>query len=226
MWLAWTRARDVRILRAAGRWVEVMMKIVVVGATGMVGSRIIAEALHRGHDVIAVTRKGTQVDGTVTEAADLTDTPTILRLVEGADALVIAVPPSRTSLEPVEVNIEAHQRIIDARPTTRVLVVGGAGSLLVGGTRLMDTPGFPDAFKREGGWGSDLLERYRAAGDSLDWVFVSPSPVIEPGERSGHYTLGADSPAGEHVGAENFAVGILDELEKPTHRNERITFAD
>lgn len=202
------------------------MKIVVVGATGMVGSRIVAEALHRGQDVVAVTRRGAQVDGTVTKAADLTDTPAILRLAEGADALVIAVPPSRTSPEPIEVSIEAHQRIIDAEPATRILVIGGAGSLLVDGTRLMDTPGFPDAYKREGEWGSELLERYRAAGDRLDWVFVSPSPVIEPGERSGHYTLGVDSPAGEHVSAENFAVGVLDELEKPTHRHERITFAD
>lgn len=202
------------------------MKIVVVGATGMVGSRIVAEALHRGHEVVAVTRKGTPVDGAAAAAADLTDTPAVLRSAEGADALVVAVPPSRTSPEPVEVNIEAHQRIIDARPRARVLVVGGAGSLLIDGTRFVDTPGFPEDYKREGGWGSDLLERYRAAGEALDWVFVSPSPVIEPGERSGHYTVGTDSPAGEHVSAENFAVGVLDELEKPAHRHERITFAD
>ncbi|SER77746.1 hypothetical protein SAMN05443377_11037 [Propionibacterium cyclohexanicum] len=202
------------------------MKIVVVGATGMVGSRIVAEALHRGHEVVAVTRRGTAVDGATSAKAEFTDTPAILDLAKNADALVVAVPPSRTSPEPIEVNIEAHQRIIDAKPTTRVLVVGGAGSLLEDGVRLVDTPGFPEDYKREGIWGSDLLERYRAAGDSLDWVFVSPSPVIAPGERTGHYTLGTDSPAGEHVSAENFAVGVLDELEKPAHRHQRITFAD
>lgn len=202
------------------------MKIVVVGATGMVGSRIVTEALGRGHDVVAVTRQGTQVDGATNATADFTDTPTILGLAEDADALVVAVPPSRTSPEPIEVNIDAHQRLIDAPVKTRLVVVGGAGSLIVDGTPLVQTPGFPAVAKREGLWGLELLKHYRAAGDGLDWTFVSPSPIIEPGERTGHYTVGADSPAGAHISAEDFAVGILDELEKPVHRRARFTIAD
>ena len=71
-----------------------------------------------------------------------------------------------------------------------------------------------------------MLERYQASPPALDWLAVSPSPLIEPGQRTGHYVLGIDEPAGQRVSAENFAVGILDEIEDPDHHRMRITFAD
>ena len=55
---------------------------------------------------------------------------------------------------------------------------------------------------------------------------LAPSPVIAPGERTGAYVLGTDSPAGESVSAEDFAVAALDELETPAHRNARFTVAN
>jgi putative NADH-flavin reductase len=202
------------------------MKITVFGATGMVGSRIVAEALRRRHDVTAVTHTGTTMDGTNAAEANFTDTRTVSALANAADVTVIAIPPDRESDEPVAVNLDAHRRLLDAAPSTRLIVVGGAGSLLVDGTPLRDTPGFPEEFKREAGWGIELLNIYREAPAGIDWLLVSPSPMIAPGQATGKYLVGTDSPVGDAVSAENFAIGILDEIDKHAHRRMRITLAD
>lgn len=202
------------------------MKITIFGATGHVGSRITAEALRRGHQVTAVSHSGKTVPGTTPAQANFDDTPAVVELANDADVLVISIPPSRTTDESIEVNLNAHQRLIDAAPDTRIVVVGGAGSLLVDGVPLRDTPGFPEAYRREATWGIELLEHYRRVNDEVDWLVVSPSPEIGPGERTGNYVVGTDSPAGQQVSTEDFAVGIVDEIEKPAHHRMRITLAD
>ena len=198
------------------------MKIVVYGATGMVGSEIAKTAVARGHEVTAVSRSGNDVLGATARAADITDTDTFLKLAASADAVVVAIPPGRTS-EPTELMVDAHRRIIAAMPAARLLVVGGAGSLTVGGGRLVDAPGFPDAYRPESTAFAAILEDYKASS-GLDWTYVSPSPVIAPGERTG-YVLGTDSPIGDSVTTSDFADAILDELETPAHKGRRFTAA-
>jgi len=198
------------------------MKIVVYGATGMVGSEIAKTAVARGHEVTAVSRSGNDVLGATARAADITDTDTFLKLAASADAVVVAIPTGRTS-EPTELMVDAHRRIIAAMPAARLLVVGGAGSLTVGGGRLVDAPGFPDAYRPESTAFAAILEDYKASS-GLDWTYVSPSPVIAPGERTG-YVLGTDSPIGDSVTTSDFADAILDELETPAHKGRRFTAA-
>ena len=198
------------------------MKIVVYGATGMVGSEIAKTAVARGHEVTAVSRSGNDVLGATGRAADITDTDTFLKLAASADAVVVAIPTGRTS-EPTELMVDAHRRIIAAMPAARLLVVGGAGSLTVGGGRLVDAPGFPDAYRPESTAFAAILEDYKASS-GLDWTYVSPSPVIAPGERTG-YVLGTDSPIGDSVTTSDFADAILDELETPAHKGRRFTAA-
>ncbi|MDK9294803.1 NAD(P)H-binding protein [Propionibacterium freudenreichii] len=202
------------------------MRITIFGATGHVGSQITAEALRRGHQVTAVSHSGKTVADTTPAQANFDDTPAVVELANQADVTVISVPPSRTADEPIEVNLDAHQRLIDAAPDTRIVVVGGAGSLLVDGVPLRDTPGFPDAYRREATWGIELLKRYRQAPVGVDWLIVSPSPEIGPGERTGQYVVGTDSPVGDHITTQDFAVGILDEIEAPAHHRMRTTLAD
>lgn len=201
------------------------MKITVFGATGMVGSQIVAEALRRGHEVTAVSHSGKTVEGTTPAQAHFGDTPEVLKLANAADATIVAIPPSRTTDEPIEVNLDAHSRFMDGIPPTRVVVVGGAGSLFVDGMRLRDTPSFPEDYKREATWGIEVIERYKRAPSALDWLVVSPPPMIASGERTGDYVVGNDSPAGDHISSQDFAIGILDELETPKHHRQRITFA-
>lgn len=202
------------------------MKITVFGATGMIGSRLVDEALARDHEVTAVSRSGRAVEGTTAVAMDFADTPSVVGLANSSDVVVIAIPPDRSRQEPIEVNLHAHQRLIDSLPSARIIVVGGAGSLKIGGVYLRDRPGFPEAAMRNSTWSIAMLERYQASPAALDWLVVSPAPLIEPGERTGHYVLGIDEPAGQRISAENSAVGILDEIAGSDHHRMRITFAD
>jgi putative NADH-flavin reductase len=198
------------------------MKIVVYGAIGMVGSEIAKAAVARGHEVTAVSRSGAGVAGTTARAADITDTDTFVAQAAHADAVVVAIPTDRTG-GPTEPIVEAHRRIIAARPATRLLVVGGAGSLMVGGARAVDAPGFPDMYKPESLAFSTILDDYRAS-EGLDWTVVSPSSVIAPGERTG-YVLGTDSPVGDSVTTSDFADAIVEELETPAYEGRRFTVA-
>ncbi len=201
------------------------MKINVIGATGMVGSRIVAEAARRGHEVIAISRSGASPQGASRAAAiDFGDTGKIVPLIDAADASVLATGPDRSggSHDPY---LNGHRDLIAARPTHRVLVVGGAGSLEVGGVQLKDMPEFPAAYHKEAVTMGEMLDAYRAS-QGLDWTVLSPAPLIAPGERSGSYRAGTDSPVGDSISAEDYAVAIIDELEKPAHRGQRFTVAN
>jgi putative NADH-flavin reductase len=198
------------------------MKIVVYGATGMVGSQVAEVAIARGIEVMAVSRSGAELAGATSVAADIADTGTFVSLAADADVVVVSVPPDRTG-GPAEPMVEAHRRIIAAHPGARLFVVGGAGSLLGGDGRLVDAPGFPDAYKPESLAFSTILDDYRASS-GLDWTVVSPSPVIAPGDRTG-YVLGTDLPVGDSVTTSDFADAIVDELETPRYRGQRFTVA-
>ncbi|MNY41610.1 hypothetical protein D3C86_1764400 [compost metagenome] len=112
----------------------------------------------------------------------------------------------------------------------RLLVVGGAGSLFVApGVQLVDTPEFPAEWK-EGALGAREALRLLQAETSLDWTFLSPAILLEPGERTGAYRVGADAPlsTGEgpgRISAADLAVAILDEIERPQHLRKRFTVA-
>jgi len=200
------------------------MRILVIGATGMIGSRVVAEAARRGHELTAASRSGSSVQGADHAATlELGGTRAVCAGIEASDATVISVPPDRHggSHEPI---LKAHRDLIAARPRGRFLVVGGAGSLEVDGTRLKDMPGFPPAYYKESDTFSTILDLYRASS-GLDWTMLSPAPEIAPGERTGAYGLGLDIPVGDAISVEDFAVALVDELEKPAHAHARFTVA-
>ncbi|AKK02080.1 NAD(P)-dependent oxidoreductase [Corynebacterium epidermidicanis] len=190
------------------------MKILVLGATGMVGKDIAAEAEARGHEVTRASRS---------TGLNITDTAALLDAINAHDTTIIAVPTDRSggSMEPV---IAAHRALIDAAPAKRLLITGGAGSLLVDDTLIVDQPDFPEIYAAEARAFVEILDLYRNS-TGLNWTMLSPAPVIEPGPATGH-VLGTDSPAGEHVTTENFAVAMLDEAENPQFEGRRFTVAD
>ncbi|MGA7206264.1 MAG: NAD(P)H-binding protein, partial [Specibacter sp.] len=140
------------------------MKIAVFGATGMVGSQIVAEALLRGHDVTAISRSGNTVEGSpaaTAVAGNMADAGTVASVAAAHDAVVVATGPSRTGGD--------HQEWLDAMTSamasvggTRTLVVGGAGTLTVDGVRLLDLPDFPAAYRPEALTAAIALEAIRA----------------------------------------------------------------
>ena len=192
------------------------MKIALFGATGMVGSRIAAEATARGHEVTSLSRS---------TGGDLADASAVRAAAADHDVVVSATGPSRTG-DPHQPWLDAVSTLIDNVGDARVLFVGGAGSLLTpDGTRLLDTEGFPAEYLGEATSGAAALDLFRAAPESVDWTFVSPAPVIAPGERTGSYTTSLDTPAGDFISAEDYAVVLLDEIEQPRHRRQRFTAA-
>lgn len=199
------------------------MKIAVYGATGMVGSQIVAEALSRGHEVTAVSHSGKTVAGTASATADLSDTATYRKIAADHDVVVISIPPSRTG-EDHQSFIDAHEEISETLVPARLFIVGGAGATEINGVRLFNTPGFPEDYKPEARTMGEILDFYTSAS-GLDWTMLAPAPEIAPGPATGNITLGNDSPAGERVSTGDFAVAALDEIETPQHLHRRFTVA-
>ncbi|TCC42090.1 NAD(P)-dependent oxidoreductase [Kribbella speibonae] len=199
------------------------MKIAVFGASGMVGSRVAAEAVGRGHEVAGVTRSGGELpDGVRAVQGSANDVAAAKELAADSDVLVAAIGPSRTGGD--------HQEYLDAVDTliaavrgtaTRLFVVGGAGSLVVDGNRVVDGPDFPADYKNESLTVSQALENLRAS--DVNWTMLSPAFVIAPGERTGTFRLGLDEPVGTNISAEDYAVALIDEAETPAHNGRRFT---
>ncbi|MEU8526683.1 NAD(P)H-binding protein [Streptomyces sp. NPDC048629] len=203
--------------------------IAVLGATGMVGSRVIAEALVRGHRVLALSRKPVGDHPDVTPVpVDATDTDALREALSGsaghpaADAVVLAV---RT--EPVDEAflVGTTRAVLDiaAELRIRVLVVGGAGALRSPGDEdllVADNPAFvPDALKPVAAAGISQLRACQGHSHE-DWVYLSPPALLEPGDRTGRYRRGtttmlATDDGRSWISAEDLAVAAVDELESP-----------
>lgn len=202
------------------------MRIALYGATGMIGSRLAAEAVARGHEVVGVTRTGGELPAGVRAVqGDAGDAAFTKAIAAEADVVLCAIGPSRTGGDPRDF-LKQVRNLVETLGGKRILVVGGAGSLLVDGQRLVDHPEFPESYKQEALVAAEALDYFHGVGEDVDWTFVSPPPVIAPGERTGVYTLGLDSPAGDSVSAEDFAVALVDEIEKPAHVRRRFTLAN
>ena len=210
------------------------MKVIVFGASGALGSRLVGEALERGHDVTAVARNASRLDdhhGRVqTASADATDADAVATVARGHDVAVSAV----TQHQQPDMLVDAARGLLQGMGragVARLIAVGGAGSLEVApGKRLVDTPDFHDEWKPEALAAAGALEVFRQADTPVEWSFISPGALLAPGERTGHYRLGgeqllADEHGRSHISMEDFAIAILDEVEDPKHPRRRFTAA-
>lgn len=200
-----------------------MASIALIGASGQAGSRILKELSDRGHSVTAIARhpeKIASLPGVTAKAGDLTDKEALTKLLAGHDAVVSSV---RFLDSDPQVLIGA----VRAAGVKRYLVVGGAGSLEIApGQRVIDLPDFPDAYRPEAAKGAVFLAELRKE-TVLDWTFLSPSAEFVPGERTGKFRLGKDTllsgENGSSISFEDYAVALVDEIEKPAHSRERFT---
>lgn len=201
-----------------------MSKIAIIGATGRAGSQLLEEARRRGHEVVAIARDPSRLqgrEGVTVKALDAKDSAALQAAVSGCDAVLSAA--HFATIEPHAI-IEPVKRA----GVKRLLVVGGAGSLLLpSGHRVIDSPDFPEAYKAEATAGVRFLETLRQE-PSLDWTFLSPSAEFVEGERTGHYKLGKDHLliAGDGkswITFADYAIAMIDELEKPGHSRARFT---
>jgi len=216
------------------------MHIALIGATGFVGTAVLAELLQRGHTVTALVRdpaKAALPAAVTTVVADAFDASSIAAGVRGANAVISAFNPGWNAPDLYNQFSQGSAAIeagVEAAGVKRLLVVGGAGSLFVApGVQLVDTPDFTDHVPANIVPGAlaarDALTRIRA-NTVLDWTFLSPAAMLAPGARTGSYRIGGEkvlmdgaAPAG--ISVADLAVAIVDEIEQPKHVKARFTVA-
>jgi len=208
-----------------------MMKIAVIGAAGKAGKVIVDEALSRGHEVTAIVRDAAKLANPDVRVVQKDVFQLTSEDLAPFDVVVNAfgAPPGQEHL-----HVEAGKVLIEAvkgAPNTRLFVVGGAGSLFIDEqktTRLMDTPEFPSIyFATASNQGQNLSDLQAVQG--IRWTFLSPAAFFNPeGKRTGAYKKGKDnlivnSAGKSYISYADYAVAVLDELERPEHINERFT---
>jgi uncharacterized protein len=213
------------------------MKVLVFGASGVIGRAITAELLERGHTVTAASRSGAPVEGLVvrTVTGDASDPASVARLAAGQDAVASAIGPRQGSGEDAEESLLSAARGLAEglrrAGVRRLMVVGGAGSLEVApGKRLVDSPGFPPAGKPTALAHARTLDEVYRGIDDLDWTYVSPAGVIGPGQRTGEFRVGGDQllvdDSGQsRISIADYAIAFADELEDGEAFRRRITVA-
>jgi hypothetical protein len=200
------------------------MKIALVGSTGNIGSKVLAEALGRKHLVIGITRDPEKLvarDGLTVRKANTHDVKGLAEALRGSDAVIVAVKWTENDIAEV---IEA----VRESGVKRALFVVGAGSLLRDDGRThydhMAEKGTPPPSSKPAMLALDALKKI----NDLDWSAISPSSEIMPGERTGVFRLGLDhliqdAEGRSRISREDFAIAILDEIEKPQHIRQRFT---
>ena len=200
------------------------MKIAIIGATGNVGTRLTDEALRRGHSVTALARQASKLqarNGVTTRDVDVADAQALADALRGDDVVISTVRFLQTTAAQI---VDA----VKAAGVKRLLVVGGAGSLYAApGVQLVDTPEFPELYKAEASAGRDFLNALQRESQ-LEWTFLSPSALFPPGERTGKFRLGkddllVDANGKSWISMEDYAIAMLDEIEKPAHSRQRFT---
>ncbi len=211
------------------------LKIIVYGATGRVGSRVIDEALNRGHRVTAVSRDPSRItrvhERLSAVKGNVLDADSVTSLVAGQDIVVVAVRGSLDDSEDpaktvhrvaVEVIVNVLRDLGDTAP--RLIFVGGAGSLEVKpGVTYWESLGsfsrafIPDFVLQEIE-GHILVLEYLRRVDDVRWTYLSPPKNFDPGERTGNYRIGGDTMLQDDKGKseismEDYAVALIDEAE-------------
>ena len=216
------------------------MKIALIGATGFVGTAVVAELLQRGHDVTALARNPAKLAAAprlTPRTLDAYDADAVAAAVKGHDAVVSAFNPGWDAPELYAKFMQGNDAIVAGvrqSGVERYLVVGGAGSLFVApGVQMVDTPEFASHVP------PNIIPGAKAARDaltslrgntSLAWTFLSPPALLAPGERTGKYRVGGEEllmagPAPAGISVADLAVAIVDEIEKPQHVRARFTVA-
>ena len=212
------------------------MKITVLGATGNAGSRVVAEALSRGHEVTAVVRNSTVTNnlpaGVKILTGDAGNVEDVTEVSAGQDVVISAIRPASGHESYV---IPTTRSLMDglAKTGVRLLVVGGAATLRVpstdGKTVIEDSNYLPVSARHIGKASADQLE-VCLAETRVDWAYLSPAAQFVPGERTGNYRLGTDellidAEGISKISMEDAAVVLLDEAERPRHHRTRFTVA-
>ncbi|HEY1724571.1 MAG TPA: NAD(P)-dependent oxidoreductase [Steroidobacteraceae bacterium] len=201
------------------------MHVAVVGATGNIGSRIVAELQRRGgHQITAIARhpkSSEQTPAVRWVAGDVTDPQPLSSVLRGHQAVISSIPYAPGYADKI-------LSVVRASGVKRYIAVGGAGSLEIApGKLLKDSGQIPAEWMPAVNEASALLTLLRQ-DKTLDWTFFSPAALIGPGPRTGKFRLGTDQlivgPDGKSsISYDDYVIALVDELEKPQHLRRRFT---
>lgn len=213
-----------------------MTDLIVLGGTGYTGGHIAAEAARRGHAVLAVSRRAPEqpVEGVDYATGDVLEDAFLESLLSKAGTVLVALSP-RGEMEGQVLRTAEKLIPLAAEHGVRLGVIGGAGGLKVSddGPRLLDTEGFPEEIKPESEEMAEIFARLEAAPEALDWFFVNPATGFgahQPGERTGNYRLGGDvlltdEQGNSDISGADFAIAVVDEIERADHRRGQFSVA-
>nr|WP_270612026.1 NAD(P)-dependent oxidoreductase [Bacteroides intestinalis] len=213
-----------------------MKNVVLIGASGFVGTAILNELLNRGHKVTAIVRDPAKVTASNPNLkvvqADVTDTDVLIEASKGKDAVISAYNPGWKNPNIYEETLKNYPLIVDSvkkAGVERLLIVGGAGTLFYApGKMVMDADDVPaKLLPGIKSLGEFYLNTLRKEND-IDWIFLSPAANMTPGERTGKFRIGKDDlvvdvNGDSNISVEDYAVAMVDELEQKHHHKERFT---
>ena len=213
-----------------------MKNVVLIGASGFVGTAILNELLNRGHKVTAIVRDPTKVTASNPNLkviqADVTDTDVLIEASKVKDAVISAYNPGWKNPNIYEETLKNYPLIVDSvkkAGVERLLIVGGAGTLFYApGKMVMDADDVPaKLLPGIKSLGEFYLNTLRKEND-IDWIFLSPAANMTPGERTGKFRIGKDDlvvdvNGDSNISVEDYAVAMVDELEQKHHHKERFT---
>ena len=204
------------------------MNVVLYGASGNAGSRILTELKSRGHHVIAVARQPEKIPaGNTTVRDDLSNVDRIVEIIRGADAVISAYMPPHNDTDQL---VTVTGRLVEAvrrAAVSRLIVVGGAASLEVApGVSVLASGHLPAAWVPIATSHAKALDLLKSS--DVNWTYFSPAGFFEPGQRTGKFRLGTDTLITDEKGEsrisyEDYAVALVDELEYPAHLRSRFT---
>ena len=213
-----------------------MKNVVLIGASGFVGTAILNELLNRGHKVTAIVRDPAKVTASNPNLkviqADVTDTDVLIEASKGKDAVISAYNPGWKNPNIYEETLKNYPLIVDSvkkAGVERLLIVGGAGTLFYApGKMVMDADDVPaKLLPGIKSLGEFYLNTLRKEND-IDWIFLSPAANMTPGKRTGKFRFGkddvvVDANGDSNISVEDYAVAMVDELEQKHHHKERFT---
>lgn len=207
------------------------MNVVVYGATGNSGSEIVKELLRRGHKVTGVARKVESLEGqpgVTAKTDDLSNVDRIAEIIQGADVVVSAYQPPTDNTDAL---IDVTKRQIDAvkkAGVPRLVVVGGAGQLEVAPGVTLIKSGYLPAEYLPIALSHEKAAEVLKASSGINWTYIAPGAYFVPGERTGKYRTGTNNLVSDEKGESrisfaDYAIALVDEIEKPKH--ERALFS-
>ena len=208
---------------------RIIMNILVIGANGNAGRRIVEKALKAGHKVTGLVRREGAIEGIPTIVKDA------LQLTKQELTQFDVVVNATSAFTPDTYHLQTDLTLLLvkalANTNMRLIVVGGAGSLYVDEdhtVQLYDTPDFPVEFlslAKAQGNAIDILRKF----SNVDWTFFSPAPIFDAeGAESNDYVIGNETvilnkEGQPYISYETYTQILVDEIKNHKFSRQRFT---